>query len=75
MPVFEYKCKSCGIKYEIYHPVKENKEDVACPECKSSDSEKLFSTFSASITSTSNQGAPMPAACQSCCHGPSCGHN
>jgi putative FmdB family regulatory protein len=72
MPVFEYKCQSCGNKYEIYHPAKEKKEDVICPECKSADSEKLFSTFAASISSSFSE---MPAKCQSCCHGPSCGHN
>jgi putative FmdB family regulatory protein len=72
MPVFEYKCTSCGNKYEIYHPVKENKEDIVCPECKSNKSEKLFSTFSASIGNTS---PAIPASCQHCCHNQDCGMN
>ncbi len=52
MPVFEYKCSDCESKFEIL--TKSNNEiNVSCPECDSSKAKKLFSTFNASMGSTS----------------------
>ncbi len=46
MPIFEYKCKDCNTVFEVFHKVKENKDDVFCPKCKSKNYVKLISTFS-----------------------------
>ncbi|MCR4427403.1 MAG: zinc ribbon domain-containing protein [Firmicutes bacterium] len=42
MPIFEFRCKKCGRKFEelVCGP-----SSVACPDCGGSDVEKLFSTF------------------------------
>ncbi|NLU41290.1 MAG: zinc ribbon domain-containing protein [Firmicutes bacterium] len=45
MPVFEYKCKTCGKKSERL--VISSSEVVQCPYCGSRDLAKLFSTFAA----------------------------
>lgn len=74
MPIFEYQCKSCGEKYEIYHSIKENTKDIICPECKSIDYKKLFSQFSASINNYKMR-EPLPTACSTCNHGQECGLN
>lgn len=43
MPIFEYKCKNCGYKFEelIY-----KEKEICCPKCKSTKVEKQVSGFS-----------------------------
>jgi putative FmdB family regulatory protein len=47
MPIYEFKCNSCGIIFEqlIFH---DSMENVLCPRCYG-DSEKVFSTFSINV--------------------------
>lgn len=64
MPVFEYKCRDCGTVYDVLHKSNTNKEDVVCPKCSSKKQDKLISSFSSSIKSSSGSGG---------CEGGSCG--
>jgi putative FmdB family regulatory protein len=43
MPVFEYNCNRCGIKFDEW--VRSKDQEVECPVCKSNRVEKLFSSF------------------------------
>lgn len=56
MPIFEYKCKSCGSKFEVFHKTLSNPDDVVCPKCNSKESQKVFSTFSSAGFSASSSG-------------------
>lgn len=47
MPIFEYKCKNCQEKFEIFRS-SSNTDPVICPKCDSKDTTKLFSTFASS---------------------------
>jgi len=51
MPVFEYKCSDCNTKFELLHKSKSTDESITCPKCKSTNTNKLFSSFSASVNS------------------------
>ncbi len=52
MPIYEYKCKDCGSKFEVL--VYSNSEKVICEKCGSDDPERLMSGFAASgFTSSS----------------------
>ena len=71
MPIFEFICKKCNKKFETL--VLNSDETIACPECKSGEIEKQFSTFSAS----SDSGCANYNSCQpkskhkcggGCCH-------
>ena len=42
MPIYEYKCKSCGLTFEKLVKVN-SKETINCPEC-SGDTKKLISS-------------------------------
>lgn len=53
MPVFEYKCKDCGSKYDMFHKSSLNQEEVTCPKCGSTKNKKLFSAFA---TANSSEG-------------------
>ncbi len=52
MPVFEYQCKSCSSKYEVFHKSTLKQEEVFCPNCNSKENKKLFSSFSAGVSSS-----------------------
>ena len=75
MPLFEFVCKKCGAKFEkMVFSI--NKEETECPECKSKEVEKQFSTFSAG---SSHSDSVMSASCREkkssgCCNG-CCGHH
>ncbi|MBW7881142.1 MAG: zinc ribbon domain-containing protein [Caldilineaceae bacterium] len=45
MPLYEYVCESCGTFFEYWVRSASAKEEILCPECKSSQVNKKFSTF------------------------------
>lgn len=47
MPLFEYKCTKCSSRFEVLHKSINNIEKVECPECRSTEINKLLSSFSA----------------------------
>ncbi len=64
MPVFEYKCNNCGAKFDFLHKSSSNIEEVFCPSCKSNDSKKLLSSFSASMgTASYSNGGCSDGSC------------
>ena len=44
MPFYEYKCRKCEAEFEELVPV-DAEEAPPCPECGSTDVEKLMSLF------------------------------
>ncbi|OFW03300.1 MAG: hypothetical protein A3H96_19575 [Acidobacteria bacterium RIFCSPLOWO2_02_FULL_67_36] len=44
MPLFEFTCRGCGHTFET---LVIGSRQAACPNCRSTDLEKLFSTFAA----------------------------
>jgi putative FmdB family regulatory protein len=54
MPIFEYQCKECNLKYEILHKSSEKQEDIICPDCHSGKHIKLISNFSTSVSGSSD---------------------
>ncbi len=65
MPIFEYQCKDCQEKYEVLHKSLSNPTKVECPKCESENYSKLFSAFSANVSSSSDY---VPS-----CSGGACG--
>ncbi|TYB95059.1 MAG: zinc ribbon domain-containing protein [Kosmotoga sp.] len=52
MPIFEYKCQSCG--QEFSKLVFNSSEEIKCPECGATDVKKKLSAFSSSFGDTSS---------------------
>ncbi len=52
MPIYEYRCKVCGEKFEVYRGYNDE-EKAICPECSSRDVERVFSTFGSKCSSCS----------------------
>lgn len=57
MPLYEYQCKKCEEKFETLVSLSKLDEPVKCPKCGSDETEKLLSTFCASVGSSSSKGA------------------
>ncbi len=52
MPIYEFKCNSCGKEFEAL--VMSQDEEVRCPECGSEKVERLLSVFSSSGSQASS---------------------
>jgi putative FmdB family regulatory protein len=49
MPLYEFKCKSCGKKFEeLLFSTIADPGKIFCPACGKNDSERLMSAFSSS---------------------------
>lgn len=61
MPIFEYRCKKCGHGTEVLERAGSS-EKHACRKCGSRAMEKIFSAFSARVSSgsTSSSGSSCP---------------
>jgi putative FmdB family regulatory protein len=46
MPIYEYYCPKCGVKFEVLRPMSKASEGAACPICKS-EAKRAMSTFAA----------------------------
>ncbi|MBP5786636.1 MAG: zinc ribbon domain-containing protein [Kiritimatiellae bacterium] len=70
MPLFEYRCKSCGRDFEaLVTPSR----PASCPSCGSTSLEKRLSVFAPATSSPSCPAAPScpghshSCGCSSCC--------
>lgn len=43
MPIYEYRCKSCGHEFELLQKISDDPV-TGCPECKNETVQKLIST-------------------------------
>lgn len=45
MPIFEFRCTTCGAKFATLVGMTADSNNVACPTCGSSEAQKLVSRF------------------------------
>ncbi len=67
MPIYEYVCSNCELKFELLRPLSQATEGASCPRCHSS-AKRVLSTFA--CFSTDESGMPAPVGGNSCA---SCG--
>jgi putative FmdB family regulatory protein len=68
MPIYEYLCPECGLRFEKLRPLSQADKEVTCPGC-GKPARRRPSTFA--CFSTSNSGVPTRIAgngssCSSC---------
>jgi putative FmdB family regulatory protein len=63
MPIYEYLCSKCGLKFEALRAMSQAKKGASCPHCGSS-AKRVLSLFSRSGEGSSDSGAG--SACSSC---------
>jgi putative FmdB family regulatory protein len=49
VPLYEYRCATCGSRFEVLRRVGQGTEGLACPQCGRGEVEKEFSTFAGSV--------------------------
>lgn len=59
MPLYEYRCSSCGNRFELLRRMGQGPEGLKCPACGEGAVEKEYSTFAGSVSAGSG---PAPAA-------------
>ncbi len=74
MPVYEYRCKQCGARFERRASVHEHEEtkEPPCPQCGSGQTERVWSrvaVLAGGRQPSSTQGGGCGPAC-----GPGCGN-
>ena len=64
MPIFEYRCESCGHKFEA---ILFGEQKAECPKCHTEKLEKQLSTFAVSANSGSSSSPAMGCGQSNCC--------
>lgn len=45
MPIYEYQCQDCGVRFEILRPIKDADVPVSCKSCQSEHTQRALSVF------------------------------
>jgi putative FmdB family regulatory protein len=84
MPLYEYRCRDCGHRFEVLQGLGEGAGGLACPSCRAAALDKQFSTFATTSGSGDAGGAESFSACgaggcgagagmdDACCGGGTC---
>lgn len=65
MPIFEYECTQCLVKFEELIRNQSEEETLSCPQCKSAKVEKQMSMFG--FSSHSGNGSESRGSSSSSC--------
>ncbi len=57
MPIYAYKCKSCGEQFDSMRRMSDRDEDVSCPACGELAPQRMLSSVFASSGSGSGGGS------------------
>jgi len=73
MPVYEYICSECGLKFELLRPLSQANQGASCPRCYNS-AERIFSAFTSVSKGKSGSTSHVAGAGSSCasCSATSC---
>jgi putative FmdB family regulatory protein len=73
MPIYEYRCESCGDKFEKLVRRSSDAMEAGCPSCGEKHLEQQYSTFAARGAATDNSFTPAQTREQGGCGGGMCG--
>ena len=66
MPMYEYRCSHCELRFEVLQRIGQGAEGLKCPECGRSEVERQLSTFagqSSAGQTSAGSGFSAAAAC------------
>ena len=67
MPLYEYRCRGCGERFEVLQRLGESGHGLLCPRCGEREPERVQSTFAARA---GDVGGSAMADAGGCCGGP-----
>jgi putative FmdB family regulatory protein len=66
MPIYEYVCPSCNLKFELLRRLNQANEEASCPCCHN-QAKRAFSTFASLSKDESGLTSPIGgSSCGSC---------
>ncbi|TET56765.1 MAG: zinc ribbon domain-containing protein [Dehalococcoidia bacterium] len=67
MPIYEYLCPDCNLRFELLCRQSQANEDASCPRCRNS-SRRILSSFASFSKSGEGVSAPIggSASCGTC---------
>jgi len=66
MPIYEYVCPACDVKFELLRPLSQATEGASCPRCNES-AERVLSRFASFTTDEGGFTSPIGGdPCGSC---------
>lgn len=69
MPIYEYRCPHCELKFELLRPFSKADAPATCPKCGGQDTQRLISRFASfskgSSGETTSLGGGGCAGCSS----------
>ncbi|MDZ7264246.1 MAG: zinc ribbon domain-containing protein [candidate division KSB1 bacterium] len=57
MPIYEYKCRACGHRFDLFQSLGASNENLTCPQCGEPRPDRIFSAFGATGLSSSGTAA------------------
>lgn len=78
MPIYEFRCGSCGHRFEKLCSMGETGQNISCPKCNTAKPERVMSGFAARSTDSGGDVSPIGGGggCSGCSstNCGSCGH-
>ncbi len=74
MPIYEYVCQDCGVRFEMLRSIKDADLPVSCKSCRSERTERALSVFYAQSGSQIIAGSNS-SGCAGCSSGSCAGCN
>ena len=65
MPIYEYVCPDCGLKFELLRPFHQANDKAACTRCQH-QAERRLSTFASFSRDESGESVPVAGTGGSC---------
>ncbi len=67
MPIYEYVCSDCNLKFELLRTLSQANEGASCPHCHN-NAERILSTFASFSKSDNGLTTPLAGSnpCGSC---------
>jgi putative FmdB family regulatory protein len=60
MPIYEYKCPQCGVKFDILRGISSTNEDIKCPKCGAEKPQRILSVVCGSSRGPSKGNLRFP---------------
>ena len=71
MPIYEYACPSCEVKFELLRPLSQATEAADCPTCQQV-SQRVMSTFACFTVDNNGFSSPIGGSPCAGCSSDSC---
>ena len=72
MPIYEFKCSTCDAFFEVIVRNSEDEKEVGCPQCKSTEFERVLSKTNHAMGGSSSGATRGPSAQTRNCSSGSC---